>query len=358
MKVFCEYEIPLPADAMPVEAKRLGNVDIVNVDMDYHHLVQVEKVGPDGIPVPEAFDDPNVSDAEIALCSYCVFSGEGMDKFPNLKVIATIRAGIENLDVEAATERGIVCIHCPGRNAEAVSDHAVGLLLSEVLNISRQHKLLSEGIWQRHFSTTPFTPQFRRKTVGIFGFGNIGVLTARKLSGFDMDITAYDPFVSEEKMKERGVRKVDKETLFRESDFVICHARLVPETYHTIGAAEFALMKPHSWFVNNARSGLIDMDALVEALREHRIAGAALDVFDVEPLPADSPLLELDNVTLTPHVAGGPFEAFQYAAWMAVNGIESVLDNAPNFQVLNPQVLKREEFQEWLKDANKRLGRG
>ena len=355
MKIACIGEERLTPELIHNAALRLGDGEFCDYKLSYQQLVAVEKLGAAGMPVPACFDD--MSEAEIAICHYCTFSDEGLEKLPNLKVIATLRAGIENLDVDAATKRGIACVHCPGRNAEAVSDHAVALLLTEVLNISRAHSNMMKGIWEKNYVSTPMTPLFNGKTVGIFGFGTIARMTARKLSGFQMKIIAYDPFVSADTMADCGVQKVEKDELFKQSKFIIVHSRLTPETHHIIGKQELAMMKPDSWLVNNARSGLIDMDALLEALQEHKIAGAALDVFDQEPLPQDSPFLKLDNVTLTPHIAGAATETRAHAAKMAVDGVESILNGKPNFQVLNPEVLKQKEFQNWLKRANTQLGR-
>ena len=358
LKIFVELE--KVADGLEVadftkKAEKLGDIAPYEATLDYHELVKAEKVGPGGVPVPECFQ--RIKDAEIALVHYCNFSEEGMAQLPNLKIVSTMRAGTENFDLEAATKRGVAMVTCPGRNAEAVSYHAVGLLIAEVLNIARQYKDVMDGIWKHDYPTTTKTPLFLGKTVGIFGFGNIGRLTAQKLSGFHMRLIAYDPFVSAEDMKKCGVEKVDKDELFKQSKFVMIHSRLTPDTYHCIGSHELELMRPDSWLVNNARSGLIDTQALLDVLKNHKIAGAALDVFDEEPLPKNSEFLKLDNVTITPHFAGGAQEGLFYAMEMAVNGVKSILDGAPNFQVMNPEVTQTEEFKKWIEHANQKLGR-
>lgn len=356
MKIMFVGEGAMTPDIMSKQARALGNFEAKEIMLPFstEELAVVEKVGPAGMPIPEAFKD--LEDVEIAVCHFCSFSDKIFDLMPNLKILATLRAGTENIDAEAATRRGIACIHCPGRNAEVVSDQAVALMLAEVYNVARQHADMMKGQWKGEYPTTSYTPILNGKKAGILGFGNIGKLTAKKLSGFGIEVSAYDPYVSAEKMEQLGVKKAEWDDIFIESDFVFVHMRLDDSTRKIIGAREFALMKPHSWFVNNARAGLVDNDALLEVLQAGRISGAALDVFDVEPLPADSPFLKLNNVTLTPHCGGGSSaEVRVYAAKMVANGIRSVLENAPNFQVMNPQVLASEEFQSWIKKTNESL---
>ena len=358
MKIAFIGEGAMSPDIMAAQAKCIGKFEHTEILLPYsiEELASVEKVGVDAMPIPDAFHD--LQDVDIAVCHFSAFGHKVFDLMPNLKILATLRAGTENIDDTAATQRGIACVHCPGRNAQAVSDQAVSLLLSEVYNVARGHADMIRGIWNNVYPTSSYTPILSGKTAGIFGFGNIGRLTAQKLRGLGMNIIVYDPYLSDADASEQNVKKVNKGTLFRESDFVMVHARLDEHTYHCIGASEFAMMKPHAWFVNNARAGLVDTDALVNVLKNHLIAGAGLDVFDIEPLPKDSPLLTLDNVTLTPHNGGGSSEEIRvYAAKMAAQGILSILDNAPNFQVMNPQVIQSDEFQQWIERANRELGR-
>lgn len=171
-----------------------------------------------------------------------------------------------------------------------------------------------------------------------------------------MNVIVYDPFVKEEVVAKYGCRKVDQETLFREADFISVHARLTKDTFHAIGAEDFARMKKTAYFINTARSGLVDYDALCAALVEKRIAGAAIDVFDEEPIPQDSPFLELDNVTLTAHLAGATKDSSANTIRLVVNGFYDIIANGNYERVLNPQVLETEEFQTWLKAAKAEMG--
>ena len=358
MKIAFIGEGAMTPDIMVEQVRSIGDFEAKEILLPYsiEELAKVEKVGPDNMPIPEAFYD--LKDVEIAVCHFSSFGKRVFDLMPDLKIVATLRAGSENIDKQAATERGIAVIHCPGRNAEAVSDQAISLMLSEVYNVARGHADLMSGIWNNSYPTSSFTPILAGKKAGIFGFGNIGRLTAKKLKGLDIEVSVYDPYLSEEAAAAAQVKKTDKETLFAENDFIFVHARLDESTYHTIGKKEFSLMKPKSWFINNARAGLVDTEALIDTLKNHRIAGAAIDVFDIEPLPLDSPFLKLDNVTLTPHNGGGSSKEIRvYAAKMVANGIASILDGKPNFQVMNPQVLETERFKRWIGEANEALKR-
>ncbi len=341
--------------------KKLNNLTVVNelwddptVDDISAVFRRVEVNGPEGEPVPEAFTKN--PDTEILVGSFIPFSSEGMDAFDNLRVIGVVRAGMENLNIKAATERGIAVVNAAGRNADAVSDFTIGMMLCEARNIARAHHSIVEGGWQLNFANSAYTPDMRDKTVGLFGFGYIGKLVAEKLSGFHVHVIVYDPYLTEEAVKPFGAKLVDKETLFKESDFVSVHARLTPENHHVIGKNEFALMKPTAFFVNVARAGLVDYDALLEVLQNKKIAGAALDVFEEEPIGADDPFRKLDNVTLTTHRAGSTLDAALNSPRLVFERIQELISTGKAPGLANPEVLKNEAFEEWRKNAKETLG--
>lgn len=307
----------------------------------------VEQQGPGVEEVPELLR--RHPEAEVALGLFCPFSAETMDLLPALHLIGVARAGVENVDVPAATERGILVVNVMGRNAEAVSDYVIGLLLSEIRNIARAHAAIQRGQWRKQFPNSDYVPELRGKTVGIAGFGHIGRLVARKLSGFAVRVLAFDPWVSPDDMQSLGVQSVDKETLFAESDFITLHARLTDESRHFVNRDALSLMKPTAYLLNTARSGLVDMDALVAALVEKRIAGAGLDVFEEEPIPANHPLLQLDNVTLTTHIAGTTTEALTRSPELLVEQIGRLSNGESRVSLKNPAVLQRANVQEWLR---------
>jgi D-3-phosphoglycerate dehydrogenase len=240
-----------------------------------------------------------------------------------------------------------------GRNAEAVSDYAVGLMIAEFRNIARAHLAIKNGTWRKEFSNAANIPQLKEKVVGIIGFGYIGRLVARKLSGFGVEIFVYDPFVDEQTVASHGARRVDKETLFRQCDFITVHARLNKNTKHMVGAKELSIMKPTAYLINTARAGLIDETALLASLRDRRIAGAGLDVFEDEPLSSTSEFLSLDNVTLTTHIAGTTTEALTGSPGLLMDDIRKFFDNENPRFIKNPDVIGTPKFADWLAEVRK-----
>lgn len=250
------------------------------------------------------------ADADVIVTQFCTVTRELVDACPKLKAIGVLRGGIENVCSEYARKKGIEVFNAPGRNAEAVSDFTVGMIICEARNIARGHHGILTGRWIRDYSNSGMIPDLPGRTVGLIGCGAIGMKVAKKLSGFDMTLLGYDPFASAERYKEAGIEPVELDELMARADFVSLHARLTAENRHLIDARRLALMKPTAYLINTSRAGLIDEAALVEALRAKKIAGAALDVYEHEPPQPDDPLLALDNVTLTPHMAGGSNDAF------------------------------------------------
>lgn len=274
-----------------------------------HDNLVIEQNGPDGIDLPDHLIRL-AADAELLIVQFCPVSKALMDRAPRLKAIGVLRAGMENIDAAEAARRGIQLFHTPGRNAESVSDFAVGLILAEARHIAKAHSGMKQGDWPKTFANEPF--ELRGKTVGIVGLGDIGRKVIRKLSGFEPRFLAFDPFAKRDDfLQQYGVKFADSlEQLLSEADIVTLHARLTPDTKHLMNEFRLSQMKRHAILINTARSGLVDEQALIEALRSRRIGGAALDVFDQEPLPADHPLLTLPNVTLAPHLAGSTNDAF------------------------------------------------
>ena len=298
--------------------------------------VLVEKGGPDAVPLPESVKNLRV-DPTVLLAHYAPVSSGMMSLFPNLRVIGIARGGVENVDLKAASERGILVFNVTGRNANAVSDFAVGLILSELRNISRSQLALSKGEWKKNFANQPH--ELGGKQIGIIGVGKIGTLVARKLTGFDVVISGYDPYASSEQFRAAGIKSITLQELMPTSDVVTVHARLTESTRGLIGEKEIAAMRPTAILVNTARSGLVDSRALLMALQNRRIAGAALDVFDEEPLSPSHPLLELDNVTLTSHLAGTTVEALENTPYLLCSNIRKLVVERKTENLLNPEVM-------------------
>jgi len=287
---------------------------------------------------------------EMLLVLFCPVSEDAIKELPNLKLIGACRAGLENINVDYATQKGIIVHNIKGRNAHAVSDFAVGLMLSEARNIARGFQAMKKGIWQKKYVNSEMIPELQGKTIGLIGFGYIGQLVARKLTGFQVNILTYDPFVSEEIIKKYNAKQVDLSTLMKESDFISLHARLSKETENLISTKELSLMKESAYIINTARAGLIDENSLFEALKNKKIAGAALDVFWQEPIGDNSRWLNLDNVTLTPHIAGTTREALTKSPHLLIEDINKLLnENNPQF-IVNPEVLKNTDTLKWLEE--------
>ena len=318
-------------------------------------LLDIEKKGPDTVDIPGEFF-ANYKDCDFVMGTFTPFARKSIEQLTGTRVIGTMRAGLENVDVKACTDHGIAVVNAAGRNADAVSDFAVAMLLSESRNIARSYNMMKNGTWATKFPNSKAIPDMREKTVGLVGFGQIGSRVAEKLSGFHMNIICYDPYVSEEFAAKYNTKLVSKEELFRTSDFVSVHARLTPDTHHMIGKEDIALMKPTAVFINTARSGLVDYDALLEALQNKKIAGAALDVFDQEPLPQDSPWLQLDNVTLTPHIAGQTKDSGDNTVRLLVDGFYNLVVNGDNSRVVNKEVTETAEFKAWMAEAKAKMG--
>lgn len=276
------------------------------IDLQQANLA-IEQHGPDAVELPARLTG-DIGDFDLVCVQFAPLGRAVLEAATRLKAIGVLRGGTENVAVDLATQRGIAVLNTPGRNARAVAECALGLILAEIRNIARGHAALKAGRWTRDFPNRDAIPELNERTVGLVGYGAVGRLLAGYLQALGCRILAYDPLLHG---GAEPAELVDLETLLRQSDVVSLHARLSDETRHLIGEAELRLMKPTAVLVNTARSGLVDERALVQALQRGAIAGAALDVFDVEPLPPDHPLIRLDNVTLVPHIAGSTIDAFR-----------------------------------------------
>ncbi|MFH0846808.1 MAG: phosphoglycerate dehydrogenase [Chloroflexota bacterium] len=227
-----------------------------------------------------------------------------------LQAIGRAGVGVDNIDVEAATRRGIIVVYSPTGNTISAAEHTMGLMLSLARNIPQANTSLKKGEWRRNEFTGN---ELRGKTLGIIGLGNVGAEVARRARAFDMRLLGYDPFVSAEYAKNIQVDIVPLEELLKSSDFVTLHVPLNKDTRGLIGEKQLAMMKPTARIINCARGGLIDEELLAKALKEKKLAGAAVDVFPTEP-PPGSPLFGLDNAVVTPHLGASTHEAQVTAA--------------------------------------------
>ena len=284
-------------------------------------------------------------------------------KYANrLRLIVCTRGNPVNIDINACTEKGIMVANTPGRNANAVAEFTIGLILCCARFIPQAFRALKERrftvpmkdnvrvfgqdvIWVHpKLQNLPYKVfrgiELQGRVLGLVGLGTIGERVAAKASALGMEVYGYDPYISSIKFKNLGVNRVDLEKLLRISDFVSLHAKATPKTFHLVGAKELALMKPTAYLINTARGSLVDQKALYEALVERKIAGAALDVFEYEPLWAEDPLLELDNVILTPHIGGASVDVIRHHSDMVLQNVLSFLEGKRPPHLLNPEVLE------------------
>jgi D-3-phosphoglycerate dehydrogenase len=278
-------------------------------------------------------------------------SSKVIEAMPKLRIVGVSRAGLENVNTEKATERGILVFNVMGRNAHAVSDFAIGLMLAEGRNIARAHHAIKKGEWRKTFSNNDNIPEMGGKTIGLVGFGFIGSLVAKKLSGFDVKVMVYDPYADPERIKASGCVPAGLEELFKASDFISLHARLTGENKKMVNKELISLMKQSAYLINTSRAGLVDQEALAGALKDKKIQGAALDVFNTEPIPADSPFLELDNVTLTSHLAGTTSDALTNSPFLLMEDVAKFLKGEEARFIVNKEVIERADFKEWLESV-------
>ena len=258
-----------------------------------------------------------------------------------LKVVSTYSVGFDHIDIEEATKRGIYVTHTPGVLTDAVADHAMALLLAIARRLIEAHECVkTKGCWRTWSPMFLLGEDVYGKTLGIIGLGRIGTAIAKRAKGFNMRILYYDIVRREDVEKELGVEYRKLEDLLKESDFVSINVALTKDTYHLIGERELKLMKPTAYLINTARGPVIDTKALVRALKEEWIAGAALDVFEQEPLPVDHPLTKFKNVILSPHIASATRGARMKMAELAVENLLSVLRGEKPPALVNPEVMK------------------
>lgn len=247
-----------------------------------------------------------------------------MDAIPTLEVVAKHGMGVDNVDVKYATQKGIQVVNAPLSNLNAVAEHIVTLLLALSKRLVRMDKLLRNG---RFSDRTKFQNiELTGKTVGFIGFGKIPRKVLKKLSGFEMQFIAFDPYLKAEDVADLDVRLVEKETVYRTADFVIIHTVLTDATFHLVGEDELAMMKPSAYLINACRGPVVDEKALIRALQEERIGGAGLDVFEQEPPEKDNVLFDMDQVIVSPHNAALCDGALYKMAMDSALGVVEVLE--------------------------------
>jgi len=281
-------------------------------------------------------DDPaearaRLAETEFLLIADWALTAADLEGAPRLRMVQHQGVGYERIDVAALAARKIPLCLCPAGTATGVGEHTMTLILAVLKQVVLAHNALVQGQWLQ-WTLRPLTRDLEGKTLGLLGFGRTGRATAQRALGFGVRLLACDPYIAltpEERARFGGVELVSRERLLRESDVVVCHVPLTDETRHMVNGAFLAQMKPTAYLINISRGGVVDQDALVEALRQRRIAGAGLDVFTPEPLSPGHPLTTLDNVVLTPHVGAGTLDAFRTKMRFALGNIRRVVQGEP-----------------------------
>jgi D-3-phosphoglycerate dehydrogenase len=277
----------------------------------------------------------------IVVRSATKLTADVIERADRLKVIGRAGVGVDNVDVDAATRRGIIVANAPESTVVSAAEHTIGLLVALARNIPQAHAALKQGRWER---SAYGGIELAGKTLGVLGFGRIGQQVARRALGLGMHVVAYDPYVTAERFRELGAERVESpEDVYAAADFLTLHLPLTTETRGSVGAAAFEAMRPGVRIVNAARGPLLDEDALLVALRSGKVAGAALDVFGDEPY--SGPLLELDNVVVTPHLAASTGEAQDRAGVIVAEQVAAALEgglvsNAVNIPVIGADDLE------------------
>jgi D-3-phosphoglycerate dehydrogenase len=289
----------------------------------------------------ELKDKINDYDA-ILVRSASNITADVLERATRLKMIGRAGVGVDNIDVRAATQKGIVVANAPGSNSLSVAEHAIGLLLAQVRQIPSANASMHAGLWEKSkFKGVEITD----KVLGIMGLGKVGTLMAQRAKGLRMHVVAYDPYVSADRFRELGVERAESpDDLYAVSDFVSIHLPKTADTIGLIGDTAFAKMKKGVRIINSARGGIVDEAALVRALESGQVASAGLDVFSTEPIPADSPLARFDNVVMTPHLGASTTEGQDRAGIIVAEQIIAgltggVVTNAVNIPSVSEEAM-------------------
>jgi D-3-phosphoglycerate dehydrogenase / 2-oxoglutarate reductase len=311
-----------------------------------------EEIAPAGVDLlRERFDvdvEPNGDLSEqigaydaIVIRSATKLTAELLERAERLKVIGRAGVGVDNVDLEAATRRGIVVANAPESTVVSAAEHTIGLLLALSRNIPQAHAALKQGRWERgRYGGI----ELEGKTLGVLGFGRIGQQVARRALGLGLRVVAYDPFVAKERFRELGAERAESpDDVYAQAEFLTLHLPLTDETRGTLGREAFAQMRDGARVINAARGELVDEGALLDALREGKLAAAALDVFSTEPY--EGPLLELDNVVVTPHLAASTEEAQDRAGVIVAEQVAAALEGALVTNAVNIPVIRAEDLE-------------
>lgn len=318
--------------------------DLTHVWCEVPPLSDVQSTLPDHVTLVHRADQSeapfdSAQPAQAILASSLIrYDGDFMDQLPNLRIIARTGIGIDNLDLDAATERGIVCCHTPDGPTESTAEHTVAMLLGMAKRLKQGNANLAAGQWGPR-SGPLIGVEVQGKTLGLVGLGRIGRRVAQICRlGLGMTVIAHDPYVTAEQAAEAGVTLADLDTVVAQADFLSVHVPATPETYHLINQERIAQMKDGAYLLNLARGPLVDAAALLDAVDSGKLAGAGIDVFEPEPPSVDSRLRNHPHIIATPHVAGVTVEGRTRMEQMAVERVLAFFRGERPENVVNPAV--------------------
>jgi len=300
------------------------------------------EVWPEYSPPPKEVIIKKVADIDalVPLLSDKI-DAQVFDAAPKLKIVAQMAVGFDNIDLKEAIKRGIHVTNTPGVLTETTADFAWALLMAVARRVVEADRYIRNGEWKASWHPSMLVGRdVYGATIGVVGAGRIGSAVAKRAKGFNMRILYYNPSARPALEKELGAKRVDLDTLLRESDFVSVHVPLIKATYHMISAEQLELMKRTAYLINNSRGPVIDEKALYKALKEGRIAGAALDVFEQEPTSRDNPLLKLDKVVVAPHTSSASHETRSRMAEMVAENLVAFFKGRIPPNLVNREVLK------------------
>jgi len=305
--------------------------------------LEVEKNGPENITCLDEKAYEYAKDADIIFTEFTPVSSRMIEMAKNLKVIMINRSGLENINVEYATKKNIPIVNCI-RNANAVAEFAIGIMIDISRNITASNKVLHSGKWEREYPNSSTIMTLENSTVGLIGVGNIGQILAKKLAALGVHTILYDEFIDEETLKKRGLTNFeytkDLDYLLGNADFVSLHLRYCEATKNWFTLDKFKKMKKTAYFFNLARGGILNYNDLNTAIEQKMIMGAGLDVFDVEPLPEDYPLLKHDNVIMVPHLAGTTIDSLERSPYIVCKAMDELIEHDIRDRVVNLKGLK------------------
>lgn len=278
-------------------------------------------------------------DADVVFVTYAPITAQVIETLGKARAIIRSGIGVDNVDIEAATRRGIMVANTTNYCIEEVADHALALLLACARGLFPGDRTVRERRWD--LKSVAHLARLSTQTLGLIGLGHIGAAVAERARGFGLRVFTFDPYVTRERAQELAVEPVDLDTLLAQSDYVSVHAPLNPETLGMLGEAAFRKMKPTAFLINVSRGGIVNQAALCQALEQGLIAGAALDVLEKEPPQPADPIAKFDNVILSPHSAWYSREAREDLRRMAWDQVISVLRAEPPFSLLNREVLQQ-----------------